>query len=200
MDLTKASSWAGIIATLLALAALVVAIFPSEAHDYAVKKLHAVQHTPPTPEQKPDPGPTPLAFTPPDLEGHKWSVHIRALGFPAFESMDSLQKGAQTPFLADHTYVVLGMFLVPTLAVDQHIDCPSGVQGHWHYANADHSQLTFDMEIQSIGGRTHDEYLQCSQTLSPIATARTRVSGTCTFSSPQACTASNFEIHLSPLQ
>jgi hypothetical protein len=199
MDLTKVSSWATIIGTLLAMAGLVIGIFPSEAHDYAVKKLHAILHIPPNPEPKPDPGPPPLTFTP-DLEGHKWSVHIRASGFPAFESLDSLQGGPQAPFLADNTYVVLGMFLVPTQAVDQHIDCPSGVEGHWHYANANHTQLTFDMKIQSVAGRTHDEYVQCMQTLSPIQMAQKKVSGTCTFFSPELCTSSDLEIHLTPLQ
>jgi hypothetical protein len=190
MDLTKASSWATIVGVPLAIVGLIIAIFPSEAHDYAVKRLDAILDISPRAEP-PIPGPT---FAPPDLEGRKWDVHIRASGYPAFEGQ------TKTPFLANNTYEAVGHFLVPTLAVDQHIDCPASVQGHWHYANANHTQLALDMSIGSVGGRTEDEFKQCEATLQHFQAERTTVSATCTFSNPGLCTSSKLEIHLTPLQ
>jgi hypothetical protein len=179
------AAWAGIIAVPIAILAI-----PPVTDFVFHKLLHIGDIVPPTLEPKPDPGPPPLTFTPPDLEGHKWDVHIHASGFPAFEGQ------TQTPFLADNTYVILGKFLVPTQAVGQHIDCPATVNGHWRYANANHSQLKFDLKIEAVAGRTRDEFLQCSQTLSPLQQAQKEVSETCTFTSPELCTSNGLEIHL----
>jgi hypothetical protein len=189
MDVMRAAAWAGIIAVPIAILAI-----PPVTDFVFHKLLHISDVVPTKPEPKPDPGPPFLTFVPPDLEGHKWDMHIRASGFPAFEGQ------TQTPFLADNTYVILGKFLVPTQAPGQHIDCPSTVNGYWHYANADHTQLKFDMKIEAVSGRTHDEFVQCSGTLSPLQLTQKEASGTCTFSSPELCTSNDLEIHLIALQ
>src|ERR1700739_4848383 len=117
LSLGAMAAWAAIIAVPIGILTI------PQANDYVFKTLLHVKSTPEPPKPEPIPLPAPT-FTPPDLEGHKWTVNIRASGFPAFEGHDAV-------FLANHDYQFQGNFLVPTGATDQHIDCPSNVSGRW---------------------------------------------------------------------
>jgi hypothetical protein len=136
--------------------------------------------------------PTPPSFTPPDLESHKWSVNIRSSAFPAFEG--------QTEFRADHTFDAMGNFLVPTQALNEHIECPGGLKGTWSYAKDDHTALGIEnMEISQFSDYkiSKDQYVQCAATLQAIASKATRVTTTCPFISSTTCKTRDLEIHLS---
>jgi hypothetical protein len=172
------------LATIIAIPIAILTI--PQANDYVFKTLLHSKSNEPRQEFQLPPQPT---FTPPDLEGHKWTVSIRASGFPAFE-------GSDAAFLANHDYMFLGKFLVPTGATDQHIDCPSNVSGHWDYAKPDHTQISLDMKIAAIAGRTPDEYAQCMRTLNPLVQAQQKASATCTFINSALCTTDGLEIHL----
>ena len=131
---------------------------------------------------------------PPDLESHKWKVNIRATGFPAFQG--------QTEFRADETFEATGKFLVPTNALNEHIDCPGSLKGSWSYEGEDHTLLnirTMVLSSFSDAGISKDQYQQCSTTLRPLASPTpTIVSTTCKFLNSATCKSNTFEMHFSP--
>ncbi len=132
--------------------------------------------------------PQPL-ISPPDLESGSWKVGIRTSVFPPFEG--------KTTFRADHTFDAVGQFLVPTDALNQHVECPGNLGGTWSYATSDRQSVTIEnLMISHFSDYqiSKDQYQWCASKLGPLTV--NRVSKTCAFKSDKICMTDGLEIHL----